>query len=99
MIVLILDNASESLKGELTRWLIPIKPGVYVGNISSRVREKLWEKLLSYKKTVNATLVYSANNDQGFKVLKTGKTVIDIVSIDGLYLANIKKSSKKEKNT
>jgi CRISPR-associated protein Cas2 len=86
MIVLILDNASASLKGELTRWLIQIKPGVFVGKLSARVRDKLWEKITSYKTPVNATLVYSSNTDQGFKVLNCGHTKMEIVDFDGYIL-------------
>ncbi|HEO65056.1 MAG TPA: type I-E CRISPR-associated endoribonuclease Cas2 [Spirochaetes bacterium] len=87
MTVLILEKASKSLRGELSRWLIQIKVGVYVGKISGRLREKI----LSYKTAQNATMVYSSNTDQGFKVWHTGETKMEIVDMDGFILTKIKK--------
>ncbi|GMT48863.1 MAG: hypothetical protein IEMM0008_0402 [bacterium] len=92
MTVLILEKAPVSLRGELSRWMIQIKVGVYVGNLSHRVREKLWEKILSYKKSQNAIMVYTSNTDQGFRVLHTGETRMGIVDMDGFILTKIKKS-------
>ena len=31
MIVLVIDNAPLKLRGELTKWLMEIKPGVFAG--------------------------------------------------------------------
>ena len=33
MVVIVIDNAPEKLRGELTRWLLETKPGVFVGKI------------------------------------------------------------------
>ena len=35
MVVLTMDSASESLRGECTRYLIEIKTGVFIGTISA----------------------------------------------------------------
>ena len=35
-----------SLRGDLTKWLLEINPGVFVGRVSSRIREKLWARVL-----------------------------------------------------
>ena len=44
MVILLLERVSPSLRGELTRWLLEPKAGVFVGNVSALVREKLWTK-------------------------------------------------------
>ena len=44
MVVIILEKVSASLRGELSRWLIEPKPGVFIGHVSAMVRDKLWEK-------------------------------------------------------
>ncbi|MCD6345555.1 MAG: type I-E CRISPR-associated endoribonuclease Cas2, partial [Anaerolineae bacterium] len=44
MVVMILEKVPVGVRGELTRWLLEIKTGVFVGHISARVRDKLWEK-------------------------------------------------------
>ncbi len=43
MIVLILEKVPTSLRGELTRWLLELKAGVFVGKVSAMVRDRLWE--------------------------------------------------------
>ena len=50
MIVMVLERVTPSLRGELTRWLIQPKTGVFVGRVSARVRDLLWEKIASAKK-------------------------------------------------
>ena len=34
-----------SLRGDLTKWCQEIQTGVYVGNVSARVRERLWQRI------------------------------------------------------
>ena len=42
MLVMVLENVPPSLRGELTRWLIEPRPGVFVGHVSALVRDRLW---------------------------------------------------------
>jgi CRISPR-associated protein Cas2 len=48
----------------LTKWLLEITPGVYVGQVSSRVRDNLWDRVCSLVKNGKATMVYSTRNEQ-----------------------------------
>ncbi len=43
MVVFLMEKVPVSLRGEITRWMLELRPGVFVGNISALVREKLWE--------------------------------------------------------
>ena len=45
MVVFVIENAPENLRGELTRWLLETKPCVFIGNVNAVVIEKLWEKM------------------------------------------------------
>ena len=45
MVVMILESVPPSLRGEITRWMIQPKAGVFVGKVSAMVRDKLWEKV------------------------------------------------------
>lgn len=65
MIVLVLTAVPPSLRGVLTRWLIEIAPGVYVGKVSARVRDLLWERVVDGVGRGRAILVHSARNEQG----------------------------------
>ena len=58
MIVLILERVTPSLRGELTRWLIQPKTGLFVGHLPARVRDLLWQKIGKSAKDGAATMIY-----------------------------------------
>jgi CRISPR-associated protein Cas2 len=64
MIVISLTDCPPKLRGDLSKWLLEINTGVYVGNVSTRVREELWERICQNVKTGRATMVYSAAGEQ-----------------------------------
>lgn len=45
MVVLIVESVPPALRGELSKWMLEPKAGVFVGTISAAVRDLLWEKL------------------------------------------------------
>ena len=90
MCVLVTDNAVVRLRGELTRWLLEVKPGVFVGRISASVRDRLWDKVKQEKEAVGALLVYSADTEQGFQVEIFGDPKRDVVDLDGVQLIRIR---------
>lgn len=65
MIVLVLTACPEGLRGHLTRWLMEVTPGVYIGHVSARVREELWQRVQSMIGGGRALLVCSARSEQG----------------------------------
>jgi CRISPR-associated protein Cas2 len=85
MIVISLTNCPLSLRGDLTKWLLEIDPGVFVGQVSARVREQLWKRIQESAKNGRATMVFSSNTEQGldFKVHNSNWLPIDY---DGLKL-------------
>lgn len=87
MIVLILERVTPSLRGELTRWLIQPKAGVFVGNLSARVRDLLWAKVRQQVKEGAAILVHSDSSEQGFSMQTLGDASRAIVDFDGILLA------------
>lgn len=66
MTVIVLTRCPVGLRGFLTRWLMEISPGVFIGGPSARIREVLWREVRLYADTGRALLVYSTNNEQGF---------------------------------
>jgi CRISPR-associated protein Cas2 len=64
MIVLVLNNCPVALRGDLSKWLMEISPGVFVGKVSARVRENLWSRVCRLLKDGRATMVYNARNEQ-----------------------------------
>ena len=86
MVVLILEKVPASLRGELTRWMLEPKAGVFVGKVSGIVREKLWAKTRAKARGGAAMLLYTAQTEQGFAVRSFGDTSRVVVTLDGLTL-------------
>jgi CRISPR-associated protein Cas2 len=84
MVVLSLSSCPNALKGDLTKWLLEITPGVYVGQVSSRVRDNLWDRVCRLIKNGKATMVYSARNEQhlAFRVHGSDWEPIDFEGIE-----------------
>ena len=55
-----MTNCPPRLRGDLSKWLCEINTGVYVGNVSSRVRDAVWDRVCQNLKNGQATLVYTA---------------------------------------
>lgn len=92
MIVLIVERVTPSLRGELSRWLIQPKAGVFVGRLSARVRDLLWERVCRSVKDGGALILYSADTEQGFEVQTWGDTRYLIEDFDGLKLPLVPKT-------
>lgn len=78
MIVLCVANCPPGLRGDLSKWLSEVNTGVYVGRLSARVREELWERVCTNIKSGQATMVYSTNNEQGYAFLGHNTTWVPI---------------------
>ena len=85
MVVVVLTDCPPKLRGDLSKWLFEINTGVYVGKVSSRVRELLWERICENLNNGQATMVYPAAVEQRmeFRVHNTSWTIADY---DGLKL-------------
>jgi len=85
--VLVLIAAPEGLRGHLTRWLVEVNAGVFVGNPSKRVRDGLWEVLAERIGDGQVVMVEPAANEQGWTVRTAGKDRWYPVDYDGLILS------------
>lgn len=85
MVVVVLTACPAGLRGDLTRWLMEIAPGVYVGNLNARVRDRLWERILSLVSNGRAIMVYSADNEQHL-AFRTWQPDWEPVQSDGIEL-------------
>ncbi|MGO3795992.1 MAG: type I-E CRISPR-associated endoribonuclease Cas2e [Pauljensenia sp.] len=65
--VLVLSAVPEGLRGHVTRWLMEVSTGVYVGHVSPRVRDRLWDIVQATMGSGRATMVFSARNEQGLE--------------------------------
>lgn len=85
MVVLVLTACPAGLRGHLTRWLLEISPGVFVGVITARVRELMWLRVLELCKDGRAIMVYRAKNEQGL-AFQVHRHDWEPVDVDGIAL-------------
>lgn len=92
MTVIVLTNCPAGLRGFLTRWLLEISPGVFLGSPTRRIRDLLWAEVRTYAGQGRALLVYQADTEQGF-TFETHDHGWQPVEHEGLTL--IRRPSKK----
>ncbi len=70
MVVLIVTACPVGLRGHLTRWLLEVSAGVFVGHVSARVRDHLWDRVVELAKDGRAIMIHSVRGEQrlAFKV-------------------------------
>jgi len=89
MVVIILERVPASLRGELTRWMIEPRTGVFVGKLSGMVRDRLWAKVCKSVKEGGALLLHNADTEQGYAQRVHGSTTRLARDFEGLSLVTI----------
>ena len=89
MIVIVLENAKPSLRGEISRWLFEIKAGVFAGRISALVRDELWTMIEEKLGNGSAVMLYPQRNEQGFDARMLGNPSRTLVDIEGILLVKV----------
>lgn len=85
MTVVVLTACPPGLRGQLTRWLLEIAPGVFVGHVPARVRDLLWTRIVELVGRGRAIMVHNVQGEQrlGFLVHGHDWTPVDF---DGIQL-------------
>ena len=96
MLVIVVENIPPRLRGRLGVYLIEARTGVYVGDVSKRVREMLWEQVEFYIQEGNGVMIWSTNTESGFDFKTVGKNRRMPVDFDGMKLVSF--SPEMEKN-
>lgn len=84
--VVVLIAAPEGLRGHLTRWMVEVAPGVFVGNPGARIRDRLWALLANRVGDGQAVMIEPADNEQRWAVRTAGRERWAPVDLDGLIL-------------
>jgi len=86
MVMITMENVTERLRGECTRFLLEVKTGVFLGTINATVRELLWKKITESGEAGGAVLAYSSQTEQGFSLVMHGDPKKKVKDIDGIFL-------------
>ena len=89
MVVMVLERVPVGLRGELTRWLLELRAGVFVGKVTATVRDTLWAKVCQGAKEGGCILLYNTDNEQGFAMRFWGITTRLVEDFEGLALLRV----------
>lgn len=87
MTVIVLVAAPEGLRGHLTRWMVEVQAGVFVGSLSRRIRDRLWLLLSDRIRDGQVVMVEPAKNEQGWTMRTAGRDRWAPADLDGLILS------------
>lgn len=88
MLVVVTESVPPRLRGRLAIWLLEIRAGVYVGDVSARIREMIWEQILGLTEDGNAVMAWATNTESGFEFQTYGENRRVPVDLDGLRLVS-----------
>lgn len=88
MLVIVTENVPPRLRGRLAIWLVEIRAGVYVGDVSRKLRDMIWSQVELGLGEGNAVMAWSTNTESGFDFETLGKNRRMPVEFDGLKLVS-----------
>lgn len=99
MVIFILILGPESTKGVLSRYLMEISSGVFIGNIKANIREELWDFARDNMGKGSLIMAYSDNSIMGHQIRTQNINRRSIKSLDGvdlIYIENLINTNEKE---
>lgn len=89
MTVLLLENVPPGLRGELSRWMVEVSAGVFVGCVSGLVREQLWTMCEGGADGGSLQMIWKAATPQGFDVRTHNPKGRYAEQVDGVWLVRV----------
>ncbi len=86
MLVVVTENVPPRLRGRLAVWLLEVRAGVYVGEVSRRIREMVWEQVKELANNGNVVMAWATNTESGFDFITYGDNRRMPIDFDGLRL-------------
>jgi CRISPR-associated protein Cas2 len=88
MLVVVTENVPPRLRGRLAIWLLEIRAGVYVGDVSRRIREMIWKQVTALAEIGNVAMAWATNTESGFDFQTFGENRRVPIDYDGLRLVS-----------
>lgn len=86
MLVVVTEAVPPRLRGRLAVWLLEIRAGVYVGDVTRRIREMVWEQVEALAEEGNVVMAWATNTESGFDFITYGENRRMPIDLDGLRL-------------
>lgn len=86
MVVIVTENVPPRLRGRLAIWLLEVRAGVYLGDVSRRTREMLWQQLEAGFEDGNVVMAWASQSESSYDFQTLGQNRRMPVDYDGLRL-------------
>ena len=98
MLVIVTESIPDRLRGYLSRWLLEVRAGVFLGDYSQKVRAMLKKAIENNIDTGNVVIAWTTNNESGFDFETIGINRRMPTELDGMKLVSFlpENSSLKE---
>jgi CRISPR-associated protein Cas2 len=84
--VIVVERVALPLRGELSKWMLQIGTGVFVGKLSIPVRSRLWRMACSRSGSGSVVMVERTDGEQGYTVRFWGTPRYVAEDYEGLLL-------------
>jgi len=91
MLIVVTETVPPRLRGRLAILLLEIRAGVYVGDVSRKIREMIWEQIGSLYEEGNAAMAWATNTESGFDFQTIGKNRRIPINYDRLRLVSFRR--------
>jgi len=88
MLIVVTEAIPPRLRGRLAVWLLEIRAGVYIGDLSKRVREMIWEQCEALIDDGNIVMAWQTNTESGYDFQTLGENRRVPIDYDGLRLVS-----------
>jgi CRISPR-associated protein Cas2 len=85
-LAVVTENVPPRLRGRLAIWLLEVRAGVYIGDVSKRTREMIWEQLSEGYENGNVVMAWASPRESGYEFQTLGVNRRIPVEYDGLRL-------------
>lgn len=99
MLVVVTESIPNRLRGRLAVWLLEARAGVYIGDVSRRVREMIWHHIVELAEDGNVIMAWSTNTESGFDFITYGKNKRIPIDFDGLRLVKFRPADSDDSST
>jgi CRISPR-associated protein Cas2 len=87
-LVVVTENVPPRLRGRIAIWLLEIRAGVYIGDVSRRTREMIWEQLAEGYENGSVVMAWASSHESGYEFQTLGPSRRLPAEFDGLYLVS-----------
>ncbi|WP_066125586.1 type I-E CRISPR-associated endoribonuclease Cas2e [Bordetella ansorpii] len=85
-VVVVTENVPPRLRGRMAIWLLEVRAGVYIGDVTARTREVIWEQLSEGHEGGNVVMAWASSSESGYEFQTLGENRRMPVEFDGLRL-------------